>query len=130
MAKKKLLKPTDIPAFVVVLGTQIPVKLERIPVQDHEEFAYGLYDAETQTITIDPRHPQDARLLQDTLVHEVTHCIFHLSGISGLTDPHPNLEEALVRAITSGLAKAIDLAKLGPQVSSQIVEELVKGDEK
>ena len=120
---KKLLKPSDIPSQFVILGYPIVVKLEKIRVDSHEEFVYGEYDPQSMTIKIDPRHPNDPRLLQDTLCHELGHAVFHLSGVSGLTDTMPNLEECLVRAITPGFAKAIDLNKLLPQVSVLVPED-------
>ena len=134
-AKKIKVSPSDLPASVLsILGNPVPILLERVK-PDREDielygpnaFICGQYIETRQCILIHPEHPKET--LQNTVLHEVLHSIFHISGMSSITNEHAGLEEAIVRALTSALLPAIDLSKLAVTQLPQVIPanpELIK----
>lgn len=110
MARKTKLKPSDTPVAFNLFGTVVPVVQYAPKPEEHGGVCLGEYSEQSQTILINVYHPKST--LSDTLFHEALHAVFHLSGLSALTDAHEHLEEAIVRAVTSAFIHAIDLSKL------------------
>ena len=108
--RKPRLKPSDTPLAFNLFGATIPVVQHSPKPEENGAICLGEYSEQRQTILINIHHPRTT--LHDTLVHEALHAVFHLSGISAMTDAHDNLEETIVRAITTAFAPAIDLSKL------------------
>jgi Zn-dependent peptidase ImmA (M78 family) len=134
-AKKSKISLSDLPAATLsILGNPVPILLERVKPDKEDIEAYGpnaficgQYVETRQCILIHPNHPKET--LQNTVLHEVLHSIFHISGMSSITNEHPGLEEALVRALTSALLPAIDLSKLALTALPQVIPtnpELIK----
>jgi hypothetical protein len=115
----KLITAADVPAALEILGRIVPIQLKRLKRTRDEEFVFGCFLANEQVIVIDPRHPRNAALLQDTLVHEAMHAVFQFSGLNGFTDAIPNLEEAVVRALASAFSKHIDMLSLTAKEAKQ-----------
>ena len=84
------------PRVIHLMGHKIKVKLVEELVDDDHDFLHGAYDGDKKTIFLSKQSEW-----RSTLLHEILHCVFHLSGASeGLT---MTKEEQLVLAAEFGL---------------------------
>jgi hypothetical protein len=118
--RRTKLKPSDIPAKMHSCGAEIHLKLENLKKKEDEDL-YGAYQMWDQLIKIDHYHPRET--LKDTIVHEWLHSVLHLSGVSALMDDKEGLEEAVVRAVTSNILRAIDLEKLCVPATLPVIDK-------
>ena len=90
------------PSAILVFGQVVNIEFSRI----HGN--YGLCDAEERMLTLDTTQTKEQAY--DTLVHEIIHAVLGISGMAELFTDEQN--EALTVALTTGLAKAVDVDKL------------------
>ena len=89
---------------VTIGGTRISVKIV-------EQEDWGNFHGDSKEITISTRAVSEG-LFMHTLMHEMLHAAFFISGISWAMEP--NLEEAVVRAIENIYFPAV--AKVKPRL--------------
>lgn len=102
--KKKITRKEQqaFPTEITVFGKVVGIEFNRI----HGN--YGLCDAEERLITLDTTQTKEQA--EDTLVHEIIHAVLGISGIAEILTEEQN--EAITVALTTGIAKAIDIEKL------------------
>ena len=91
-----------LPESIVILGKTVEIKIKKM------DENLGEFCSEKMRITIDPKQSNDEAA--KTLLHEITHCILHITGLHFLLTE--DLEEAIVRALEHALG---DLIYFKPQ---------------
>jgi hypothetical protein len=108
MIDKQMNKLTDI-SFIMIGQHTVVIELVDSPVEfskyqdekKEKENFLGLFSAETLTIYIKKDLPPS--LLKDTLLHEILHALWFLSGAGAVGEEDENLEELLVGMLTPWL---------------------------
>ncbi len=93
-----------IPKSVMILGAKFKVKIVKSLKDDEGRDLYGESVLTSKLIKLSTE--QTPKEMSETLLHEIIHCILHMSGSSYLI--HSGAEEALVRALEHGLIQTFD----------------------
>jgi len=97
---------TKLPKSVCILGVQYKVEMREL-----EDEGFGYSEGNARIIQINPKHPADTYMA--TLLHEILHQIFHISGLSNMLDStkEDKFEEAIVVALEHGLSPYFTIPK-------------------
>jgi len=97
---------TKLPKSVCILGVQYKVEMQEL-----EDGGFGYSEGNARIIHINPKH--DPKTYMPTLLHEIIHQIFHISGISNMLDTvkEDKFEEAIVVALEHGLTPYFTIPK-------------------
>ena len=95
-----------LPKSVMILGHRYKVELVEL-----EEDGFGYSEGNARIIRINPKHP--ANTYMATLLHEIIHQIFHITGLSNMLDStkEDKFEEAIVVALEHGLSPYFTIPK-------------------
>jgi len=90
----------------MILGQKYKVEMGEL-----DEDGFGYSEGNSRIIRINPKHA--ANTYMATLLHEIVHQIFHITGISNMLDTvkEDKFEEAIVVALEHGLTPYFTIPK-------------------